>query len=191
MTPRVDAPNPARAAAQGPYPMGLMTLLATITMLFSAFVAALLMRRVGGDWEPLRVPAVLWVNTLVLALSSALVEVARRAVGRGLPEEAERRLALAAAFGGFFLLGQLGAWTQLRHWGFLLQTGPHVAFFYVISVVHALHVVAGVVVLLWTLRRLAAGAYTAADHRGLTHAAIFWHFLGGTWLYLFSALLLL
>jgi cytochrome c oxidase subunit III len=191
MTPRVEGPYPTRAAVQGPYSMGLMTLLATITMLFSAFVAALLMRRIGGDWEPLRVPAVLWVNTLVLALSSALVEVARSAVRQGLREGAERRLALAAAFGVFFLLGQLGAWIQLQRWGFLLRTGPHVAFFYVVSVVHAIHVVAGVVVLLWTLRRLAAGAYTAADHRGLTHAGIFWHFLGGTWLYLFSALLLL
>jgi cytochrome c oxidase subunit 3 len=177
-------------AEAGPYPMGLMTLLATVTMLFSAFTAALLMRRGGGDWEPLRVPPVLWLNTVLLVGSSALVETARAAMRRGLRDAAKQRLAVSTALGGIFVLGQVAAWVQLARWGLFLQTGPHVAFFYVVSVLHALHLAGGITALLWTLRKLAAGAYSPAQHAGLTHAAVFWHFLGGTWLYLFGILLL-
>src|ERR1051326_4694711 len=68
----------------GPYPMGLMVILATVTMLFAAFIAALLMRRVGGDWSPIQLPGVLWFDTAALALSSAFAETSRRAVRKQL-----------------------------------------------------------------------------------------------------------
>ena len=181
----------ALAARTGPYPMGLMVVLATVTMLFSAFVSAVLVRRSGADWEPLRVPPVLWYNTVALVVSSLFVESSRRALRDGRLDLAVRQLGIGAGLGLVFVIGQAFAWFQLAAWGLALRSGPHVAFFYVLSVLHALHLTAGLAALGWTLRRLASGAYSPARHRGLTHAAVFWHFLGGTWLYLFAALLVL
>ena len=51
--------------------------------------------------------------------------------------------------------------------------------------------IGGLAALGWTLRRLTAGAYTPTRCTGLTHAAVYWHFMGGVWLYLFGLLLLL
>jgi heme/copper-type cytochrome/quinol oxidase subunit 3 len=40
----------------------------------------------------------------------------------------------------------------------------------------------------WTFGRARAGAYTAARHAGLTHTAIYWHFVGVVWLWVFALL---
>ena len=180
-----------RVRPSGPYPMGLMVILATVTMLFAAFIAALLMRRSASDWAPIQLPGVLWFNTGVLLLSSVFAEGSRRAVVRSLRPIAVRQLTLALWFGVLFVIGQATAWAALIHQGVFLRTGPYSAFFYVLSVLHALHVTAGLGALGWTLGRLSHGGYTADAHGGLSHALIFWHFLGGTWLCLFATLLIL
>ena len=69
----------------GPYTIGLVSLLATVGMLFAAFTAALFVRRTGSDWISVSLPAVVWINTLVLVVSSVTVELSRfhRGIGSG------------------------------------------------------------------------------------------------------------
>ena len=93
-----------------------------------------------------------------------------------------------AAGQNVLLAGQMVAWRSLAAQGVFLPSNPHAAFFYMLSAVHGLHVVGGLGALTWTLRRAAGGAYTASNHDGLTHAAIFWHFMGGVWIYLLALL---
>lgn len=171
----------------GPYPIGLGVVLVTVAMLFSAFVAALLVRRTGADWTEIELPPLVWVNTGILLLSSAAVELARGAVRRGSREAAVRLLGIAATLGVLFLAGQLAAWHELTAHGLALASGPHAAFFYMLSGTHGAHVLAGVVALFWTRARAARGAYRS-QAAGLTHAAIFWHFVGGVWLSLLAVL---
>ena len=87
------------------------------------------------------------------------------------------------------MVGQAVAWRELALQGVFLRSGPYSAFFYVLSVLHALHITAGLAALSWTWHRARTGAYTAESHAGLTHAAVFWHFLGATWICLFAVLL--
>lgn len=176
-------------AAAGPYPMGLMGLLATVTMLFAAFTAALLVRRAGVDWEPLALPGILWVNTVVLLASSVLLERARSALNRSRPALARARLRQAALLGLLFLAGQVIGWRWLVIQGVFLRTGPHAAFLYLLSAVHAAHLVGGLAALGWALRRLAPRAATRDPLPGLSQVTLYWHFVGGLWLYLFGLLL--
>ncbi|MBI4501272.1 MAG: cytochrome c oxidase subunit 3 [Gemmatimonadetes bacterium] len=188
----VVPPGPFRVGqepADGPYPMGLMVILATVTMLFAAFIAALLMRRSGSDWVPIHLPSILWVNTALLVFSSVAVEGARTAISADRTGATLARLAGGTALGVLFVAGQIVAWRELALQGVFLRSGPYSAFFYVLSILHALHISAGLGALTWTLRRAHAGAYSAARHAGLTHAAVFWHFLGATWICLFAVLL--
>lgn len=175
-------------APGGPYPMGLMAILATAAMLFAAFTAALLVRRTGGDWVRVELPPVVWLNTALLLASSAAVELARRAIRRGAPPLAALRLATGGVLGVLFLAGQVLVWRALAARGVYLPTSPHAAFFYMLSAVHGAHVLGGLGALGWTLRRALRGAYSPAHHAGLTHAAIFWHFVGGVWIYLLVVL---
>ena len=168
--------------------MGLMAILATVAMLFAAFTAALLVRRTGTDWSPVRLPPIVWINTALLVASSAAVELARASVRRAGVFGPVRWLAIASLLGTLFLAGQVIAWLTLAARGVFLPTNPHASFFYMLSAVHGAHVLGGIGALAWTLRRATCGAYTAGHHVGLTHAAIFWHFVGGVWVYLLVVL---
>jgi len=184
----VAARSPVGEAPGGPYPIGLMAILATAAMLFAAFTAALLVRRTGGDWARVELPPIVWVNAALLLASSAAVELGRRAVRRGALPLAAPRLATGGILGALFLAGQILAWRALAARGGFLPTNPYAAFFYMLSAVHGVHVLGGLGGLGWTLRRTIQGAYSPARHTGLTHAAIFWHFVGGVWIYLLVVL---
>ena len=85
---RVMPRSPAAPSDAGPYPIGLLTILVTVAMLFSAFTAALLVRRTGADWAPIVWPPLVWANTGVILLSSWALERARseeRRVGKECP----------------------------------------------------------------------------------------------------------
>lgn len=108
----------------GPYPMGLMAILATVSMLFAAFTAALLFRRTGIDWVPVPMPAIVWANTLILLVSSGAVELARASVRRDAAQLSIRWLAAATVLGILFLAGQIFAWRMLASRGVFLPTNP-------------------------------------------------------------------
>ena len=170
--------------------MGLLALVATVAMLFAAFTAALLIRRAGSDWVVVSLPPIVGANTLVLVISSAAVEMARRAVRGDQATLAAGWLLGALVLGVMFLTGQLAAWWSLVQAGVFLPSSPHASFFYMLSAVHGAHVVGGLGALLWVFRRTRAGAYAAGADGGLTHAAVFWHFMGLIWVYLLALLTL-
>ena len=150
----------------------LAALLATVAMLFTAFAAAYLERRaVPAEWARIPLPGIVWGSTLILLLSSGTLEAARRTGRQGL-------LHLTQVLGLLFLAGQAAAWLRLRDAGVFLPTSPHGSFFYVLSAVHGVHVVAGLVALAVTSRRPAL----------LGLAAGFWHFMALVWLYVLFVL---
>jgi len=185
---RVMPRSSAAADDAGPYPIGLLTILVTVAMLFSAFTAALLVRRTGADWAPIVWPPLVWANTGVILLSSWALERARAAARTNALRDISPRLAAAAALGLLFLAGQFVLWRTLGARGVFLASGPHASFVYMLSAVHGAHVLGGIAALVWTFGRARAGAYTAARHAGLTHTAIYWHFVGVVWLWVFALL---
>jgi len=176
---------------RGPYPIGLMAIIATVAMLFASFTAAILVRRTGMDWVRVSLPAVVWLNTAIIVVSSVVIELGRAAVRKNAQLRAARLLEVTALLGGLFLIGQLAAWFALVGQGILLPTNPHASFFYMLSAVHGAHVVGGIGALIWTMRRTKQGAYTAQNQTGLLHAAIYWHVVGIVWIYVLVLLITL
>jgi cytochrome c oxidase subunit 3 len=183
--------NATTLERSGPYPMGLMGLLATVTMLFAAFTAALLMRRAGSDWIPVELPWVSWPATAVIALSSLTLERARRAAGEAGGAGVTHWLGATTVLGGAFLIGQAMSWRLLAARGVFLPTSPHAAFFYLLTAVHGAHVLGGLGALAWVTRRASRSARVGGGRTGLDHAAVYWHFVGGVWTYLLVLLLTL
>jgi len=164
---------------------GLMVLLAAVLMFFAALTSAFVVRRgLSNDWVSTQLPSVIWFSTAVLLASSVVLELARRALKAGQRENFHRLWIAGSVLGSLFLIGQYMAWVQLKAQGIYLATNPSSSFFYVLTAAHAVHLIGGVLALLYVtvqaLRlRLGPGKRTAIDV-----CAMYWHFLDGLWIYL-------
>jgi cytochrome c oxidase subunit 3 len=167
--------------------LGLWMFLGTVTMLFAAFTSAYIVRRSGSDWRPVALPSILWINSLVLGLSSIAVELAHWQGARRRWRASTTAMLIACALGVAFLAGQMFAWRQMVAAGVYLPTNPHSAFFFMMTGAHAVHIVAALVVLAWgaTVTVRAAREPRGWDAR-MSLCRTFWHYLGGVWVFLFA-----
>ncbi len=168
--------------------VGLMGVLATVTMLFAGFTSAYLVRRSGGDWEPVPLPGMLWLNTGLLLASSVAVEMARARMKEGRDQALKLWLQISTVLGAGFVIGQVLAWRELVRRGVFLPTSPHSSFFYMLTGVHGLHVVGGILALLYALYRVSRAPLGPSPERAVKLSATYWHFVDGLWLYLFVLL---
>lgn len=177
---------PALPAAK----LGLGVFLAVAGSLFALFISSYLMRRHMGDWSAPPVPRLLWLNTGVLVASSAALQWSLVAARREQAQEMRTGLLAGGALALVFLAGQLLAWRQLAAAGYFLATNPATSFFYLVTAVHGLHVLGGLVALAATTAK-AWRAETAGQVRlSVDLCALYWHFLLVAWLALLMLLML-
>ena len=157
------------------------------------------------DWHPLLMPSILYLNTAILLLSCLTMELARRNIFReidaleewlGMGHPALRRalpwLAATLALGTLFLTGQWMAWKQLATRGFAFNRfpAPAASFFYLITGLHAAHLLVGVVALIFCLSAL--GLLHRIDYRQIAvdATAWYWNTMSLAWLLLLAVLAL-
>ncbi len=179
----------AESCPHDPSRSGIWVGIFAITMSFAAFTSALFVRQGSGDWTHLVVPPLLYVNTAVLLMSSFTLEISHRTIARGLEVEARalrsslRWLSVTLALGLTFVAGQYLAWRKLAAQGLYLATNPNSSFFYVFTGMHGLHVLGGIAALSYLIARLTCSR-RAFRPSAFDSTAIYWHFMGGLWLYL-------
>ena len=174
--------------------IGLWTFLCVITSLFGLFLTAYHMRMAAGiehgDWVHFPVPRILWANTAILMLGSVAMQWARMAADSGARDAMRARLVTGGILTGAFIVGQLLAWRELSDTPFATRANPAVAFFYLLTAVHGLHVLGGLAVWARTVLKLAAPAAQAVDVRQVVVlCTIYWHYLLLVWLVLFGLML--
>lgn len=193
------------------YRLGLLFAVVSIYTLFIALTSAYVIRQSGGrfdpstglvtrDWQAFALPQILWLNTLLLLLSSLTIEVGRERVFReqavmaewlGI-EKATRKaslpwLAISIVLGFGFLVGQYLAWAQLNREGVYAAGNPASSFFFVLTATHAVHLFGGLIALCWTA---GAGFAMSLQSRQIAVdiSAWYWHAMGLLWLYIFALL---
>jgi len=194
------------------YRLGVLFALAGDLMFFVALVSAFFVRQSSGhfdahdnfinDWRPLVLPHILWINTAILLVSSATMEMARRqlfheidvmeewlGLGRPAVKRAAPWLVATLVLGILFLSGQWVAWDQLVREGFRFTSpDPSSHFFYLITGIHGLHLVLG----LFALAAALAGLFTLKKIEfrqvAVDSVAWFWHAMGLFWIFLFVLL---
>jgi len=168
-----------------PATAALWAVLATVIMLFAGFTSAYMIRRESPDWIPIYAPPILWINTALLLFSSLSLEIAKTSRKFGKQAAFRGWFLAAVGLGAGFIAGQWAAWSELAAQGIFLPSSPHGAFFYMLSGVHAVHVMAGLLALgIVLLRRWrAAGQAAAGDPVNL--CASYWHFVTGIWVFLY------
>jgi cytochrome c oxidase subunit III len=191
--------------------LGLVVAIIGIVMIFISLTSAYVVRKglptfderantLVSDWLAVPLPALLLVNSFVLLFSSVTMELARRQAARDLAlaritpinqtsSKNESRiswLALTIVLGFSFLAGQLMVWRQLAANGFYVATTPSSSFLYLLTGMHGVHLLGGVIALLAAgaaslLHKSAATQYILIDITGW-----YWHFMAFLWLYIFG-----
>ncbi len=169
--------------------LGLRVFLAVVTVLFSLLVVVYADRMTFADWRPLPEPWLLWLNTAMLVLCSVALQWARVAADRGQIDGVRVGLLAGGVFAFAFLAGQLLAWRQLAALGYFAATNPAGAFFYLITALHGLHLLGGLVAWGRTTAKVRRGFAVAQVRLSVELCAVYWHFLLLLWLILFALLL--
>ncbi len=211
---RGDDDRPSYSERLRRYRLAVMLALASVVMLFVSFTTAYVVRKAGAVWDPARndyvsnwapltLPiGILLFNTLVLAVSSITLEIARRRAAEdvvlapiadipGIRVTANHALPwvwTTIFLGMAFLAGQAYAWHRLQLANISFDTSASSSFFFILTGVHAVHLAGGILALLF------AGA-TSWLHRPpetrrivIDVTAWYWHFMGALWIYIFALL---
>ena len=146
----------------------------------------------SDEWQPLSDPGQLWFNTVLLALGSVCLQWARVVSRRVESVNLHSNVVIGFSLGGFFaiafILGQLWLWKQFVDWGYFLSSNPANSFFYLLTGLHGLHLLGGLIAWSRTAFKLWRGRYPENIKSSVELCAIYWHYLLGLWLVLFLVL---
>ena len=191
--------------------LGLFFGLSAVFMFFVAIVSVFFVAqgtvhvdassRVVNEWAPTAIPGILWLNTAILLLSSLTIEFARRHMFRemdvmdewlGLGKPTSRAampwLVGTIVLGSFFVAGQLTAWRELAERRVHYYTSPSSHYFFLITGIHGLHLVVGILALVGAFVGLFLSKQVEARQIMVDLAAWYWHSMGVLWLMLFALL---
>ena len=174
--------------------LGMRLLVASLSMLFGAtLMGYVLIRSRAAVWPPPGVPSLpsgLLISTVILLASSATIWVAADGIRQGRQNALRIGLLITFVLGLAFLGSQTISWFSLVIRSFTMRTNLYGFLFYLLTGLHAIHVVGGLVPLGVTTARAWQGRYTVDAHDGVEYVALYWHFLDVVWLVLFGVLTL-
>ena len=129
------------------------------------------------------------VVTVILLLSSFYMNRAETAIAHGDMKTFYRGILTTIVLGTIFLVGVVGVEWQFALFG--PDEGTVGGVFYMMTGMHALHVLSGVIFLGVVYRNARKGLYSAERHFAIEAAAVYWHFVDVVWIFFYPALYLI
>lgn len=163
--------------------------LASLSVLFTATIVGILVVRARATtWPPEGAPPLpvgLWLSTGLILLSSWTLSAGSRRFSQGAGKVAAHYLMVTNVLALVFLANQVLNWQALWPAFAARATALYAFSFFLLTVLHALHVLGGVVSLAVVSVKARRARLT---HQGLSYAATYWHFLTVVWLFIFALL---
>ena len=160
----------------------------SMVMFFAGLTSAYVISMRRDDWVTFELPDAFYISTVLIILSSITISISQRLIKKNKRELSIAFLLITFALGIAFVWQQYAGFEDLRSAG-LFFTGPtstvSTSFIIGITLMHALHVFAGIIVLLVVIYNHFNHKYTSDDLLGFELGAIFWHFIDVLWIYLF------
>jgi len=130
--------------------------------------------------------------TAVLLISSFFMNRAETSMEHGDRKGFLLGISLTLVLGIGFLLGVVGVeWPQAIEEGVTPASSAAGAIFFMMTGMHAFHVLTGVILLLVVMRNGARGLYSGEKHWAVEAAAVYWHFVDVVWIFFYPALYLI
>lgn len=159
-------------------------------MLFAGLTSAYIVRQAEGNWKIFDLPSIFYVTTLAIVLSSVTMHYSLIQARKFNLRNQKIGLWVTFLLGAAFLLGQYEAWKQLVADKIFFAGNPAESFLYVISGLHAVHIIAGLVIMLAAIIGVYRKINQTRNIFRMELCSIFWHFIDVLWIYLFVFLLL-
>jgi len=182
--------EPKKPLSMQPKKFALWLFIITVIMIFAALTSAYIVRQAEGNWLVFELPTELWVTSGIILLSSVTMQWAYIAAKRDELSQVKTALSITTVLGFAFLIGQLYAWNTLVDHNVFFVGNPSGSFLYVLTGLHGVHLVSGIIFLIIVLISTFRYKVHAKNLNQIQMCATYWHFLGGLWIYLFIFLLL-
>jgi len=169
-------------------------LLLAILMTFGGLIAAYIVLDTNNvaEWKPFDLPKQLWASTLIILVSSFTYVLAQKATERDDQPAVKKWMIVTTVLGAAFLSSQILGWIALVQRGISVGGNPYAGLFYILTGVHAVHVLGGLFALGSVLLRSmkpAADPHSVSKRIALSQVVgWYWHFMGGLWIVLFLLL---
>jgi cytochrome c oxidase subunit III len=173
--------------------LGLWLFFASETFLFGGLLAVRFY--LWGDTRPELDQEIGLIVTTVLLISSFSMNMAETAIEHGDRKTFERGLIITFVLGLVFLLGVMvfewGLFPALYQGHFTPWDNVYGAVIFLMTGMHALHVISGLVfiAIVYTLGR--KGSYSPEQHWGVEACAVYWHYVDLVWIFFYPALYLI
>lgn len=176
--------------AMHPKKFALWIFIVSVFMIFAALTSAYIVRQSDGNWLVFDLPNSFWITSAIILISSGTMHWAYLAAKRDNLEATKIAISITTVLGAAFLVGQYIAWGDLVKRNVYFVGNPSGSFVYVLSGLHGLHIVGGVIFLLIVLTATFRFRVHSKNLAQMEMCATYWHFLDALWLYLFVFLLL-
>ncbi len=165
---------------------------ASIIMMFLALTSAYIVRKGQGNWLEFELPSLFFWSTVIIILSSASLQLSYRAFLKEQTSVYRGLMVIAFVLGLAFLVTQYQGWLAMEGMGVELSTNPSGSFIYIISALHAAHVLGGIAVLMVALMHAFSLKHRVTSKRKLRFelSLTYWHFVGILWIYLIGFFIL-
>ena len=165
--------------------------IASEIVIFSGLLASYIMHRLSHDaWAIQASHTNTWAgafNTFVLLTSSLSAVLAHQAAEHGEGKKAAKLLGYTILGGLVFLIVKAFEWTHEIQLGYTLTSNTFWSFYYTAAGLHALHVIAGMILMGYVAKDAAHGREL---HR-VELVGLYWHFVDIVWIFLFPLLYLI
>ncbi len=171
-----------------PHKFTLWVAMASILMMFAGFTSAYIVKRSDTNWLEFKLPPVFWYSTVVILLSSLTVQLAVVSFKNRNMARYRSLITITAVLGFLFIALQFVGFNYLISHGVKLigaNSNPSASFLGVITGVHILHVVGGIVVLTIMFVRAYSRRVKSYNAVPIEIASTYWHFVDAIWIYLF------
>ena len=175
--------------------IGLRLFLVVVSSLFFLFLIAFVARSQMADWLPLTEPLAplanpwqLWLNSAFLVFSCIALQWSRMAARKARLGATVIGFAWGGVFAIAFLAGQLWVWQQFVVWGYFVASNPANSFFYLLTGLHGLHLLGGLIAWSRTVAKFLRRVPLPQLSASIELCAIYWHYLLGLWFVLFALL---
>ncbi|MBL7807516.1 MAG: cytochrome c oxidase subunit 3 [Saprospiraceae bacterium] len=169
-----------------PHKLALWVAIGSIIMMFGAFTSAYVVRRAAGNWLEFKLPDIFMVSTVIILLSSVTIQLAYAGFKNGKEKQYKGMLLVTAVLGLAFVVMQYMGWEALNQMGATFTVNPSSSFIYVISGLHAAHVLGGIGALSVALTHAFVLPFKPTLRRKQRFDLVvqYWHFVDILWVYL-------